>query len=391
MAKITDDDALVERARAATRVAPDRREARGTLAVAVAFALAVARRRRARARGRAATAPSRRPCSSSATPSPPGCGSRWARASPSRRSSSSCRCCSWRRRPPCRSWSSLGFALSTLPEHLRGDRHPRRLGTHVVSAAYAVGPVLVLWAAGRPEIALVPRTFAILAAALVAQFALDVAGWAALGHSPRGQARALAAAWQVDAALTPLGLAIAVAGHGRPFAVVLGLPLVWLLAEFARQRSQSVDQALELSEAYRGTGPAARRRGRGRRRLHRPAQPGRRLARAGRLRRARRRRRRPPQGRADRAPARRRQGRDPEGDHPQARPAGRRGAGADRDAHGDRAAHAEAGRRAPGGRRRARALVPRALGRPRLSRPARGRGASRSSPGSSAPATHGAR
>jgi HD-GYP domain-containing protein (c-di-GMP phosphodiesterase class II) len=148
---------------------------------------------------------------------------------------------------------ALGFALSTLPEHVRGDRHPRRLGTHIVSAVYAVGPVLVLWAAGRPEIALVPRTFAILAAALAAQFALDVAGWAALGHSPRGQARALAAAWQVDAALTPIGLAIAVAGHGRPFAVALGLPLVWLLAEFARQRSQSVDQALELSEAYRGT------------------------------------------------------------------------------------------------------------------------------------------
>jgi HD-GYP domain-containing protein (c-di-GMP phosphodiesterase class II) len=148
---------------------------------------------------------------------------------------------------------AAGFALSTLPEHLRGDRHPARLLTHVASATYAVGPVLVVWAAGRPEVALAPRTFALLAAALAAQFVLEIAGWLALGHSLRGQARALAAAWEVDLALTPLGLAVAVAGRGHAAAVALVLPLVWLLAEFARQRTESVDQALALSEAYRGT------------------------------------------------------------------------------------------------------------------------------------------
>jgi HD-GYP domain-containing protein (c-di-GMP phosphodiesterase class II) len=36
-------------------------------------------------------------------------------------------------------------------------------------------------------------------------------------------------------------------------AIALALPLVWLLAEFARQRTESVDQAIALSEAYRGT------------------------------------------------------------------------------------------------------------------------------------------
>ena len=46
---------------------------------------------------------------------------------------------------------------------------------------------------------------------------------------------------------------LAGAARGDRYAVALGLPLVWLLAEFARQRTQSVDQALELSQAYLGT------------------------------------------------------------------------------------------------------------------------------------------
>jgi HD-GYP domain-containing protein (c-di-GMP phosphodiesterase class II) len=148
---------------------------------------------------------------------------------------------------------AAGFALSSLPEHLRGDRHHGRLLTHVASAAYAVGPVIVLRVGGSPHVDLSPRTFGLLAAALAAQFAFEVAGWLALGHSLRGQARALLAAWQVDLVLTPIGLAIAVAGGGHVAAVGLALPLVWLLAEFARQRTESVDQALALSEAYRGT------------------------------------------------------------------------------------------------------------------------------------------
>jgi HD-GYP domain-containing protein (c-di-GMP phosphodiesterase class II) len=146
-----------------------------------------------------------------------------------------------------------GFVLSTLPEHLRGERHPSRLGLHVVSAAYSVGPVTVIALAGEPSPAVDVRMLAILAAALAAQFALDFGGWAALGYSPREVARALRAAWQVDLVLTPLGLAIAAAGGSDRYAVLLGLPLVWLLAEFARQRSQSVDRARDLSQAYLGT------------------------------------------------------------------------------------------------------------------------------------------
>ncbi|HEX3329979.1 MAG TPA: HD-GYP domain-containing protein [Gaiellales bacterium] len=148
---------------------------------------------------------------------------------------------------------ALGYALSALPRHLRGDWHPARLGLHIVSSCYAIGPVVVLALAGHPDPTLAPRTLAIVALGLVAQFAIDVGTWAALGHSPGGQARALAVAWRVDLALTPLALALVAAGGGHRYAFLLGLPLVALLAEFARHRSASVGQAEQLSEAYLGT------------------------------------------------------------------------------------------------------------------------------------------
>jgi HD-GYP domain-containing protein (c-di-GMP phosphodiesterase class II) len=147
----------------------------------------------------------------------------------------------------------FGYVLSALPSHLRGDWHPARLGLHVVSSCYALGPVIVLALAGRPPATLSPRTLVIVAVGLAAQFAIDVGTWAALGHSPRGQARALAVAWRVDLALTPIGLALVAAAGGRSYAFLLGLPLVALLAEFARHRSASVGQAEALSEAYLGT------------------------------------------------------------------------------------------------------------------------------------------
>ena len=45
---------------------------------------------------------------------------------------------------------ATAFVLSQLPEHLRGDWHPERIVLHLVSSWYAIGPVLVLTAAGTP-------------------------------------------------------------------------------------------------------------------------------------------------------------------------------------------------------------------------------------------------
>jgi HD-GYP domain-containing protein (c-di-GMP phosphodiesterase class II) len=151
---------------------------------------------------------------------------------------------------------AAGFALSRLPEHVRGDWHPERIVLHLVSSWYAVGPVLVLWAAGQPDPS--PSHLPIVAAALAAQFALDLAGSAVrgcigLGIPPRDLLRALAPAWLVDLALTPLGVALAFISFAASFAFLLGLPLMLLLAYFARERKERIDHALELSHAYRGT------------------------------------------------------------------------------------------------------------------------------------------
>ena len=54
-------------------------------------------------------------------------------------------------------------------------------------------------------------------------------------------------------ALTPLGLALAYASLTQSYAFLLGLPLMGLLAYFARDRKARIDHALELSHAYRGT------------------------------------------------------------------------------------------------------------------------------------------
>jgi putative nucleotidyltransferase with HDIG domain len=57
----------------------------------------------------------------------------------------------------------------------------------------------------------------------------------------------------VDASLAPLGLLVAYAVTDRPYAFLFSLPLLGLVAFFARERRARVDHALELSHAYRGT------------------------------------------------------------------------------------------------------------------------------------------
>jgi HD-GYP domain-containing protein (c-di-GMP phosphodiesterase class II) len=150
---------------------------------------------------------------------------------------------------------ALGFVLGQAPEHLRGDVHVARAGLHLVSAWHAVGPVLVLAAFGAPSPTL--GHLSVMACALVAQFAVDFASSAvrglALGITPRALLRYLGPAWLVDLALTPLGFALAYASLGEPYAFLLGLPLMGLLAYFARERKARIDHALELSHAYRGT------------------------------------------------------------------------------------------------------------------------------------------
>jgi len=151
---------------------------------------------------------------------------------------------------------AAGFILSKGPEQLRGTWHPERIALHLVSAWFSVGPVCVLWLAGiqAPAAAQVP----VMLAALAAQFAFDFTGAAVRGTVGlslplRTLPGILAPAWVVDMALTPIGLAFAIVGRAHPYAFLMGVPLMGLLAYFARERRVRIDHALELSHAYRGT------------------------------------------------------------------------------------------------------------------------------------------
>jgi putative nucleotidyltransferase with HDIG domain len=151
---------------------------------------------------------------------------------------------------------ALSFALTRLGEAAVGKAHPSRALHAFADSWYAVGPalVLVLADAETPQW----KYWPIFAAALAAQFIVDAAwgtirSWLASGVTALTQLRVLGWVYSVDAALAPIGLLAAFAAVGRPYVILLVVPLLGLLASFANERRARIDNALELSNAYRGT------------------------------------------------------------------------------------------------------------------------------------------
>jgi HD-GYP domain-containing protein (c-di-GMP phosphodiesterase class II) len=131
-----------------------------------------------------------------------------------------------------------------------------RLPISLIGACHVVGPVLVLWLAGARSIEW--GSWPIYLLALVAQFAVELVAvaaheWLARRTRPTELIPHLARTQLVDAALAPAGLAIAYSAQQQPLTILLVLPLVGLLTVLARERRARIDNALELSSAYRGT------------------------------------------------------------------------------------------------------------------------------------------
>ncbi len=151
---------------------------------------------------------------------------------------------------------AAGLLLGSLPDYVRGGVPAGRSVLRLVNSWHAVGPALVLVAAGQPEPTL--SNLPIYALALLAQFAFDFGSTAlrdrlGLGVSPSSLLRFMVWIWAVDLALTPIAMLAALGSGGHPALVVCTLPLIGLLAFFARERQVRIDHALELSHAYRGT------------------------------------------------------------------------------------------------------------------------------------------
>jgi HD-GYP domain-containing protein (c-di-GMP phosphodiesterase class II) len=122
---------------------------------------------------------------------------------------------------------------------------------------YAVGPALVLVAAGAQVFSW--DEWPVYLVALLAQFAFDFVPAAIRerfidGTPVRTLGGLVAPVYALDGALAPIGLLAAFAGaEASPAVALLIVPLATVLAVLSRERQARVDQALELSSAYRGT------------------------------------------------------------------------------------------------------------------------------------------
>ncbi len=157
-------------------------------------------------------------------------------------------------------WVPLAVAAAyvggSVVDAARGRIHPARISLRLVDSWHVVGPVLVLAIAGESGPSW--SDWPIYVVALLAQYVFEFASCAAWerfvnGLSPVLLFRYMARSQLADAALAPIGLAIAFAAPDHPIGVALALPLVVLLSVFARERRARIDHELELSTAYRGT------------------------------------------------------------------------------------------------------------------------------------------
>lgn len=151
---------------------------------------------------------------------------------------------------------ALGYTCARLDLYLGGRERPERVVMLLGSSWFAVGPAAVFLAAGEPGAEL--RNWPVLAGAVAAQFAVDLASsvgreWLAAGVPPRLVLGPLGWVFMVDALLAPIGLLAAIGMDETRGAFVLALPLLVLLAVFARERQARIGHALELSGAYRRT------------------------------------------------------------------------------------------------------------------------------------------
>jgi hypothetical protein len=151
---------------------------------------------------------------------------------------------------------AIAAVAARVPDYLAGGVHPSRAVLRVAESWYTVGPALVLCLAGATS----PDwgDWTIYLGALGAQFAFDfVASVAHLGVGLRMRVRPVAnelvAIYSVDALLAPVGLLAAFAAATEPWASLLVLPLLGLIAIFAREREARIESVLTLRDAYRGT------------------------------------------------------------------------------------------------------------------------------------------
>jgi putative nucleotidyltransferase with HDIG domain len=149
---------------------------------------------------------------------------------------------------------AFSLAVARLPDVLAGSTRPSRLLQTAGNSWFSVGPAALFALSGTE-----PRHAGagLLIAALAAQFGTDFAMSslrysAARGASLRSQLRETWV-YGVDAALTGVALVVAANVHAHSLVPLALLPLLGLIALFARERHERLESLIELNNAYRGT------------------------------------------------------------------------------------------------------------------------------------------
>jgi hypothetical protein len=141
----------------------------------------------------------------------------------------------------------------------KSGRSPWASVVGVVDAWHAVGPAVVIAAAGWPAPTMAMGQWLLVALGVVSQLGVHSVV-ARLRRWAKCEPQRALAPWRVtvssaavDLALAPLGLILAVELHEARWTVLLVVPFMALLAHFSRERDQRIDEARRLSDAYRGT------------------------------------------------------------------------------------------------------------------------------------------
>ena len=148
----------------------------------------------------------------------------------------------------------VAVLISGLVRVLAGKAPPSRLLLTLGNSWFAIGPAAVFAVAGTE-----PRDAGalLLIAALSAQFAVDfaVSSLRFWFDSGAGLAAQLRDSWVygIDAGLSGMALIVAEDIHKFPLAALGPLPILGVLAVFARERRDRITGLLELNNAYRGT------------------------------------------------------------------------------------------------------------------------------------------
>jgi diguanylate cyclase (GGDEF)-like protein len=143
------------------------------------------------------------------------------------------------------------LAGTAVLDTLLGRAHPERILTALADAWHVLGGALVFVLASEPAPTI--SSWPWLAAALAAQCVVDLVAatareWLGRGISPADVARVILLVYRVDLCLTPIGLAVAIAARHAPYAVLLEVPMLALLAALAGDRRTRIQEAVRRGD-----------------------------------------------------------------------------------------------------------------------------------------------